>query len=116
VKTFHAKNGAEWRRWLERNHLLEQEVWLVFYRKGAEEPCVTFDEALDWALCYGWIDSMIRKIDDRRYARRFTPRRPGSVWSSSNIERAEELTREGKMAEKGMALFNERTVDSLNRT
>jgi len=105
---FHAKDGAEWRGWLQLNHLVEQEVWLVFYKRGAKEPSVSYDEAVDWALCFGWIDSMIRKIDDLRYARKFTPRRPGSIWSKSNIDRVERLTGEGKMTEHGMELFRDR--------
>jgi uncharacterized protein YdeI (YjbR/CyaY-like superfamily) len=96
VKTFRARDGSEWGDWLQRNHLLEQEVWLIFYRSGVEDPSVSYDEALDWALCFGWIDSMIRKIDDLRYARKFTPRRPGSIWSRSNVDRVARLTKEGR--------------------
>ncbi len=66
---------------------------MLFYRSGTGEPGVDFDEALDWALSFGWIDSMIRRVDDRSYARRFTPRRPDSVWSKSNIARVERLAR-----------------------
>lgn len=112
MRTFHARDGGEWRGWLQQNHLLEQEVWLVFYKRGAEEPSVSYDEAVDWALCFGWIDSLIRKIDGRRYARKFTPRRPGSIWSKSNIERVERLTKEGKMTERGMALFRDRSGET----
>jgi uncharacterized protein YdeI (YjbR/CyaY-like superfamily) len=81
----------------------------VFYRKGSGKACIDFDEAIDWALCFGWIDSAIRKIDDQKYARRFTPRRSGSVWSKSNIERAEALTKDGRMTEHGAAAFREKT-------
>lgn len=110
MKSFYAKNGEEWRNWLQRNHLLEDEIWLEFYRKGTEKPGVDFDEAIDWALCFGWIDSAIRKIDAVRYARRFTPRRPGSSWSKSNVQKAEALVAEGRMTEYGAAVFRKRTV------
>ncbi len=109
MKTVHARNGGEWKRWLQRNHLLEREIWLVFYKKGAKRAGVSYDEALDWALCFGWIDSLIRKIDDLEYARKFTPRRPGSIWSESNLDRVERLTKEGKMTEHGLKPFRERT-------
>ena len=112
VKTLHARNGDEWRGWLQLNHLVEQEVWLEFYRKEAEESSISYDEALDWALCFGWIDSMIRKVDDLKYARRFTPRRPGSVWSKSNIERVERLVEQGKMTEHGLKPFRQRTGEA----
>jgi uncharacterized protein YdeI (YjbR/CyaY-like superfamily) len=102
-------DGEMWRAWLQHNHLLEKEVWLIFFKRGAEESGVSYDEALDWALCFGWIDSMIRKIDDFRYARKFTPRRPGSVWSKSNIDRVERLTKEGKMTGRGLTLFRDRS-------
>ncbi|MDA4121936.1 MAG: YdeI/OmpD-associated family protein [Thaumarchaeota archaeon] len=108
MQTFRARDGEEWRRWLAKNHRVEREVWLLFYRSGTGEPGVDFDEALDWALSFGWIDSMIRRVDDRSYARRFTPRSPDSVWSKSNIARVERLAREGRMTEHGMALFTER--------
>jgi len=109
VKTVHARSGGEWKSWLQRNHLLEREVWLVFYKKGAKRSGISYDEALDWALCFGWIDSLIRRIDDLEYARKFTPRRPGSIWSRSNLDRVERLTKEGKMTEHGLKPFRQRT-------
>jgi len=101
-------NGNEWRVWLKRNHLLEQEVWLVYYKKEAGKLGVEYDESVDWALCYGWIDSLIKKIDDERYARKFTPRKVGSIWSKSNIMRVGRLIEEGKMTKYGLELFRER--------
>ena len=73
-----------------------------------ENQSVDYDESVDWALCYGWIDSLIKKIDDQKYARKFTPRKVGSIWSKSNIDRVERLIKEGKMTEYGLALFVER--------
>ena len=109
MKTLYARDSEEWRGWLQKNHLAEQGVWLVFYRKETAEPSLSYDDATDGALCFGWIDSTIKKIDDRKYARKFTPRRPGSIWSKLNIYRVDKLTREGKMTKYGLALFRDRT-------
>ena len=108
MKTFYAKSGSEWRDWLKKSHLLEREVWLVYYRKGSGKPGVDYDESVDWALCYGWIDSLIKNIDDQKYARKFTPRKIGSIWSKSNIDRVEKLIKDGKMTKYGLRLFKER--------
>lgn len=108
MKTFYAKSGSEWRDWLKKNCLLEQEVWLVYYKKGAEKLGVDYDESVDLALCYGWIDSLIKKIDDQKYARKFTPRKVGSIWSKTNIDRVERLIKEEKMTKYGLGLFKER--------
>src|SRR4029077_15620526 len=78
-------------------------------RKALAEPSISYDEAIEEALAFGWIDSVIKKIDDRRYARKFTPRRPGSMWSSSNIERVNRLGREGRMTQWGFDAFKKRT-------
>jgi uncharacterized protein YdeI (YjbR/CyaY-like superfamily) len=109
LKTLDAGGAEGWHDWLERHHLDSPGVWLVFYRQGSGEKSISYDEAVDAALAYGWIDSMIKKLDDRRYARKFTSRRPGSVWSKSNIERARALTREGKMTRWGLEAFERRT-------
>ena len=111
MKTFYAKSGSKWRDWLKKNHLLEKEVWLVYYKKGSGKPGVDYDESVDWALCYGWIDSLIKKIDDQKYARKFTPRKIGSVWSKSNIDRVERLIKDGKMTEYSLRLFKERNSE-----
>jgi len=89
----------------------KQRVWLVFYRRGTGKASLSYDEAIDTALCFGWVDSITKKIDDRKYARKFTPRRLGSVWSKSNIDRVRRLAKEGRMTERGMALFRERGLE-----
>jgi uncharacterized protein YdeI (YjbR/CyaY-like superfamily) len=93
---------ADWRKWLKQNHRKVDEVWLVFFKKGAGEQTLTYDEALDEALCYGWIDSLIKKIDDTKYARKFTPRNEVSKWSEINKKRVERLFKEGRMTRAGM--------------
>ena len=83
---------ARWRAWLEENHSSETEVWVVFYKKHTGEPSIAYDEAVEEALCFGWIDGVIQRIDDDRYGRRFTPRRDGSSWSAIN-KRSEDDSR-----------------------
>lgn len=109
LKTLDPGGAEGWHDWLESHHLDSPGVWLVFYRKGSGTNSVSYDEAVDAALAHGWIDSIIKKLDDRRYVRKFTPRRPGSVWSKTNIERARALTREGKMTRWGFEAFERRT-------
>jgi len=104
TETFFAVDRAVWRDWLERHHAEKREIWLVFLKKHLKEPCVTYDEAVEEALCFGWIDGVLRRIDDREHAVRFTPRKPRSVWSESNVARVERLIAEGRMTEAGLAL------------
>ena len=99
-----------WRAWLRSNHLAKKGVWLVFHKGGM--PSITYDDALDGALAYGWIDSVIKKLDEARYARRFTPRRPGSVWSALNVGRISRLRREGRMTKWGLRAFSERSAET----
>lgn len=109
METIEVASSLEWRSWLRENHLEKQEVWLVFRKKKSAEPSISYSEALDEALAYGWIDSLVRKLDEERYARKFTPRRPGSIWSTLNIERVRRLAREGRMTSWGLKAFENRT-------
>jgi uncharacterized protein YdeI (YjbR/CyaY-like superfamily) len=103
VKTFDAGTVQRWRDWLKQHHDSEAEVWLIFHKKHTGKPSVAYKDALDEALCYGWIDSLIKRIDDDRYARKFTPRKPGSNWSSINVKRYNELRAARKLAPPGLA-------------
>jgi len=103
MKTFDARTRERWRRWLAKNHDSASEVWLIFHKQHTGTPCVAYSDALDEALCYGWIDSLVKRIDDDRYARKFTPRKPESNWSSINIKRYNELKAAGKLAAPGIA-------------
>ncbi|MGD8553919.1 MAG: YdeI/OmpD-associated family protein [Anaerolineales bacterium] len=96
-------NRAEWRAWLQDHHHQSGEAWLVFFKKGVRQGSLTLDEAVQEALCFGWIDGRLRSLDQARYSVRFTPRRADSVWSISNIQRVEKLIQEGLMTEAGMA-------------
>jgi uncharacterized protein YdeI (YjbR/CyaY-like superfamily) len=101
-------SAEEMRGWLDSHHADAGELWVGIYKKGSGKTGVTFQEALDQALCFGWIDSVGRRIDDERHMVRFTPRRPNSNWSARNIARAEELRAQGLMHEAGLRAFERR--------
>ena len=109
METIEVASSLKWRSWLRENHLEKQGVWLVFRKKKSAESSISYGEALDEALAYGWIDSLVRKLDEERYARKFTPRRPGSIWSTINIERVRRLAREGRITSWGLQAFENRT-------
>jgi uncharacterized protein YdeI (YjbR/CyaY-like superfamily) len=96
---------AELRRWLAKNHGAKREVLIGFYKKGAKKKGVTYQEALDEALCFGWIDGVRKSVDDARYTIRFTPRKARSNWSEVNIARVAELKAAGRMEEPGLRAF-----------
>jgi len=97
------KNRATWRAWLERNHDKKNEVWLAYYKKNAGKTSVTYEEALEEGLCFGWIDSTVNRLDAERYMQKWTPRKPKSIWSASNKSRIKKLIAEGRMAPPGLA-------------
>lgn len=97
----------EWRKWLEKNHAGETEAWVLRYKKDSGKPSVSYDDALDEALCFGWIDGRMKGVDSEKSAVRFSPRKPKSRWSKVNKEKAEKLITEGKMTEAGMATIKE---------
>jgi uncharacterized protein YdeI (YjbR/CyaY-like superfamily) len=101
---------ADFRAWLEAHHDTAQELWVGFYRKGSGKPSITWPEAVDEALCFGWIDGVRRRIDDTSYTNRFTPRRARSTWSTVNVNRVAELIRLGRMQPAGLAAFEKRTA------
>jgi uncharacterized protein YdeI (YjbR/CyaY-like superfamily) len=102
---------AEFRAWLEQHHDTAAELWVGFYKKGSGRPSITWLEAVDEALCFGWIDSVRRSIAGEAYTNRFTPRRARSAWSAINIDRVERLRAEGRMHRAGLAAFEERTKE-----
>src|ERR1700730_2733028 len=106
MKTVYAKDRRQWRAWLEKNHDKCAEIWLVYYKKDSGKPRVPYEDAVEEALCFGWIDGKIKRIDEACFAQRFTPRRPRSSWNKANIQRAERLIAEGKMTPAGLAAFN----------
>jgi uncharacterized protein YdeI (YjbR/CyaY-like superfamily) len=99
---------AAFRQWLEKHHGQEKELWVGFYKKGSGTEGITWKESVDEALCFGWIDGVRKSIDDTRYKIRFTPRKPGSIWSLVNKKRVEELTQLGRMTPAGLKAFESR--------
>ncbi|MEO8551453.1 MAG: YdeI/OmpD-associated family protein [Kofleriaceae bacterium] len=104
---FHAKDRAAWTAWLEAHHASATEIHLVFRRKGSGAPSITYDEAVEEALCFGWIDGVKHKLDDTRYTYRFTPRRKGSAWSDANKQRIARLDDAGVLRPAGQRAIDE---------
>jgi uncharacterized protein YdeI (YjbR/CyaY-like superfamily) len=102
IVTLDMRTRPHWRKWLEKHHDSESEVWLVFYKPNAAVPSLGYEDAVEEALCYGWIDSILRRLDDARYIRKFTPRRADSKWSTSNRRRYADLAARGLLAAPGM--------------
>ena len=100
-------NRKNWRSWLEKNNDAAKEVWLIYYKKHVRQPSISYEASVEEALCFGWVDSIIKRLDEDRCARKFTPRKGDSVWSESNKKRAEKMIRDGRMAEAGMAKIRE---------
>jgi len=102
---------SAWRAWLEAHHADATELWVGFRKKATGQPSITWPEAVDQALCFGWIDAVRKSIDASSYTIRFTPRKPGSIWSAVNINRVAELTAQGLMQPSGLAAFAARKDD-----
>ena len=98
----------EFRKWLEKNHTKETELLVGFYKVDSGKPSITWSQAVDEALCFGWIDGVRKSIDNESYQIRFTPRKPTSIWSAVNIRKIEELTKQGLMHPAGTASFKNR--------
>jgi uncharacterized protein YdeI (YjbR/CyaY-like superfamily) len=105
MQTVFAKDRAEWRRWLAKNFARTEEIWLVFHKKASGKQTVSYEHAVEEALCFGWIDGMKKKLDEECYAFRFTPRKPKSSWSKSNLQRVERLIADGKMMPPGLEAY-----------
>lgn len=99
---------ADFHTWLEEHHDTTNVLWVGFFKKESGKPSITYPESVDEALCFGWIDGLRQKIDDESYRVRFTPRKPGSTWSTVNIKRVEELKALGRMLPPGLAAFDVR--------
>jgi uncharacterized protein YdeI (YjbR/CyaY-like superfamily) len=94
IKQLYVANRNKWRDWLSRYHNSQEGVWLIFYKKQTSRPTIPYEAAVEEALCFGWIDSIIRKIDSKKYARKFTPREDNSSWSQLNRRRANKMIKE----------------------
>lgn len=102
MKTLHVQTVEQWRDWLAKHHAAEPEIWLIFHKQHTGTASIAYKDALDEALCFGWVDSLIKRLDDRRYARKFTPRRPDSRWSAINRKRYAELKAAGRLQPPGI--------------
>jgi uncharacterized protein YdeI (YjbR/CyaY-like superfamily) len=103
MKTLLARTLADWRKWLARHHASEPEVWLIFHKQHTGLTSIAYSDALDEALCFGWVDSLVKRLDEKRYARKFTPRRPDSRWSEVNRKRYGQLKAQGRLKPAGIA-------------
>ena len=102
MKTYDAGTRKRWRAWLAKHHATESEIWLIFHKKHTGKPTVSYSDALDEALCYGWIDSLVKRIDNDRYAQKFTRRRADSNWSTANLKRYAALKAANRLAAPGI--------------
>jgi uncharacterized protein YdeI (YjbR/CyaY-like superfamily) len=105
VKPIYFSSPQEFYDWLEEHHESDTEVYVGYWKKHTGKPSLTWSEAVDQALCFGWIDGRVNRIDDERHMQRFTPRRPNSNWSNINVAKVERLTEEGRMRPAGLAAF-----------
>ena len=103
VEQLRLSSRNEWRAWLEKNYATKREVWLIYCKKHTGVPSIPYEDSVEEAICFGWIDGIIKRIDDERCARKFIPRRSRSRWSESNKKRVEKVINEGRMTEAGMA-------------
>ncbi|WP_297691066.1 YdeI family protein [uncultured Eudoraea sp.] len=98
----HFNTRKEWRMWLEKNHNKESEIWLIFYKVKVKKKSLKYEDAVEEALCFGWIDSTVKRIDDEKHMQRYTPRKAKSNWAASNKKRVKRLIEEGLMTEIGL--------------
>ena len=111
MKVTYFKSASEFRRWLEVNHASVLELWVGFFKKDSGKGGITYAEAVDEALCFGWIDGLKKRVDARSYTHRFTPRKPKSTWSRVNIQHAERLKKAGCMTTAGLMAFAARDLE-----
>ncbi len=105
LERYYAKDRGNWRQWLEKNHATSPGVWLIYYKQTTGQPHVEYSDAVEEALCFGWVDSKPNTLDDERYMQLFSPRNPKSPWSRLNKERVEKLIEQGLMTEAGLKLI-----------
>ena len=113
TETIHITTREEWKLWLEENHSTKKEIWMVYYRSHTGKPRISYNDAVEVAICYGWIDSTIKVMDEERTAQRYSPRRKNSILSEINKERVKRLILSGEMTEAGMKAL-EPHISSIN--
>jgi uncharacterized protein YdeI (YjbR/CyaY-like superfamily) len=110
-KTLYVTSREEWRAWLTKHYQSETEVWLIYYKKHTGQPRIAYDHAVEEALCFGWVDSIVKRIDEETFAQKFTRRRDWTKWSALNKRRLRRLIREGRMTEAGLAKIDRAMLD-----
>jgi len=103
TKQLYVTSREEWREWLENNYDKEKEVWLIYYKKHTGKARIPYDDAVEEALCFGWIDSIVKRIDEEKYIQKYTPRKDKSIWSELNKARARKMIKQKRMTEAGLA-------------
>ena len=111
TESYCPKDASEWRNWLQKHHASSTSVWLIFIKVSAPNTNLTWSEAVDEALCFGWIDGVKYPIDDQQYKQRFSPRREGSNWSKINKDKVDRLIKENRMTESGLAVIEKAKLD-----
>ncbi len=107
TETLYVTNRIDWRDWLQSNHQLKKEIWLVYYKKHTGIERIPYDDAVEEALCFGWIDSIVKRVDDETYVQKFSPRKPRSIWSALNKERVGKMIKSGLMTKAGLEKIKE---------
>ena len=107
MKTLYLSDRKKWRAWLRQHYKTEREIWLVYYKKGSGKPRIEYNDAVEEALCFGWIDSTVRSIDAKRFAQRFSPRKPNSKYSPANKERLRSLLKKKKVIKEVRATLGD---------
>ncbi|HYF67210.1 MAG TPA: YdeI/OmpD-associated family protein [Ohtaekwangia sp.] len=102
IESFCPKNRQQWRKWLQKNHDKKKSVWLIYYKKESNIPTITWSDAVDEALCFGWIDSQRKSIDESKFMQRFSQRKANSIWSKINKQKIDQLIKDGFMTTAGM--------------
>ena len=113
-KTLYVSTRKAWRAWLSNHHATEKEIWLVYYKKQSGRARIPYNDAVEEALCFGWIDSILKPINHEKYAQRFSPRKPKAKWSPMNIERLRRLIRQRKVRKAGLEAAGE-ALEKLTR-
>ena len=107
TRTLYVTDRKKWRSWLRKHHRIAKDVWLVYFRKETGKPRIAYEDAVEEALCFGWIDSTVKKLDEKRFAQRFSPRRPGRPYSQTNKERLRRLIRQKKVIKSVLATLGD---------
>lgn len=105
MEIFYPKSREEWRNWLSENHINKDSIWVIYYKKNSDKPSISYSDAVDEALCFGWIDSKSKPIDSEKYMQFFCKRKESSVWSKINKEKIKKLDAAGLMAAAGYAII-----------